>query len=113
MPPILPALARGRGDTNIGALHVSLAKLPAMRPYDLRHSFASLLIAEGRSIVEVAEQLGHAPTMSLDTYGHVFAEFDPRQRRSAEDLTAEARENVRAMYARASGEEIAGALNPA
>jgi hypothetical protein len=29
--------------------------------YDLRHSFASLLIAEGRSVVEVAAQLGHAP----------------------------------------------------
>jgi integrase len=30
------------------------------RPYDLRHSFVSLLIQEGRlSIVEIAEQLGH------------------------------------------------------
>ncbi|MCW2984419.1 MAG: helix-turn-helix protein, partial [Conexibacter sp.] len=32
------------------------------RPYDLRHSFASLLIREGEtSIVELAEQLGHSP----------------------------------------------------
>lgn len=45
------------------------------RPYDLRHSFASLLIREQKtSIVELAEQLGHAPTMTLDTYAHVFAE---------------------------------------
>ena len=43
-----------------------------MVSYDLRHSFASLLIAEGRSVVEVAVQLGYAPTMSLDTYGHVL-----------------------------------------
>ena len=45
------------------------------RPYDLRHSFASLLIREQRtSIVELAEQLGHAPTMTLNTYAHVYAE---------------------------------------
>ena len=45
------------------------------RAYDLRHSFASLLIHEGRlSIVEPAEQLGHTPTMWLSTYAHVMAE---------------------------------------
>jgi integrase len=38
-----------------------------VRPYDLRHSFVSLLIAEGRSIVEVARQAGHSATMALDT----------------------------------------------
>lgn len=38
-------------------------------PYDLRHSFASLLIAEGRlSVVDIAAQLGHTPTMTLKTY---------------------------------------------
>jgi integrase len=41
------------------------------RPHDLRHAFASLLIREQRtSIVELAEQLGHAPTMTLNTYTH-------------------------------------------
>ncbi|MFL5846330.1 MAG: tyrosine-type recombinase/integrase [Solirubrobacteraceae bacterium] len=51
------------------------AGLGSPRPYDLRHSFASLLIREQRtSIVELAEQLGHAPTMTLNTYAHVFAE---------------------------------------
>jgi integrase len=45
------------------------------RPYDLRHSFASLLIREQRvSIVDLADQLGHAPTMTLDTYSHVMRE---------------------------------------
>lgn len=47
---------------------------PDARPYTLRHSFASRLIHEGRSIVEIAAQLGHAPTMTLDTYAHVFAD---------------------------------------
>ena len=51
------------------------AGLGRPRPYDLRHSFASLLIREQRtSIVELADQLGHAPTMTLNTYAHVFAE---------------------------------------
>jgi integrase len=47
------------------------AALAGARPYDLRHSFASLLIAEGRlSIVDIAAQLGHNPTVCLDIYGH-------------------------------------------
>ena len=52
------------------------AGLTDVRPYDLRHSFVSLLIAEGRSIVDVARQAGHSATMALDTYGHVFDELD-------------------------------------
>jgi integrase len=49
------------------------AGLGRPRPYDLRHAFASLLIREQRTaIVELAEQLGHAPTMTLNTYTHVF-----------------------------------------
>lgn len=51
------------------------AGLVGARPYDLRHAFASLLIAEGRlSIVEIAAQLGHNPTVCLDIYGHEMAE---------------------------------------
>jgi len=44
------------------------------RPYDLRHAFCSLLIAEGASVVDVAAQAGHAPTMTLNTYAHVMPE---------------------------------------
>ena len=62
------------------------------RPYDLRHSFASLLIREGStSIVELAEQLGHSPTETLKTYAHVFAEHRRKPRVPAEQLIAEAR----------------------
>ncbi|MDQ3880900.1 MAG: hypothetical protein M3295_07505 [Chloroflexota bacterium] len=51
------------------------------RPYDLRHAFASLLIHEGRkSVVEIAAQLGHNPTVSLDTYMHVMDEQDGGER---------------------------------
>lgn len=55
------------------------------RPYDLRHSFASLLIHEGRhSIVEIAAQLGHNPTTCLSTYAHVIAELQEAPRVPAE-----------------------------
>jgi integrase len=40
-------------------------------PYDLRHTCASLLIHEGRSVPAVAAQLGHSrPSTTLDTYAH-------------------------------------------
>jgi hypothetical protein len=68
--------------------------LEGARPYDLRHSFVSLLIHEGRSVVEVARQAGHSPTMTLDVYAHVFDEFDIAERVSAEDQIAQARRDV-------------------
>ncbi len=62
------------------------------RPYDLRHAFASLLIHEGRkSIVEIAEQLGHNPTVCLDTYAHVMREQAGAERVSAEEQIVLAR----------------------
>ena len=60
-------------------------------PYDLRHSFVSLLIYEGLSIVEVARQAGHSPTVCLSTYAHCFEEFDPAARIPAEDAIRAAR----------------------
>lgn len=42
----------------------------------LRHSFASLLLAEGKSVHYVARQLGHSPALTLNTYGHLFAEYE-------------------------------------
>jgi integrase len=42
-------------------------------PYDLRHSFGSLLIHEGRSVPVVAALMGHSrPSTTLDTYSHEF-----------------------------------------
>ena len=62
------------------------------RPYDLRHAFASLLIHEGRlSVVEIAAQLGHNPTVCLDTYAHVMAEQDGGERIGAEEQIMAAR----------------------
>lgn len=66
--------------------------LAGARPYDLRHAFASLLIHEGRlSVVEIAAQLGHNPTVCLDTYAHVMAEERDGEHVSAEEQIALAR----------------------
>ena len=45
-------------------------------PYALRHSFASLLLHEGRSVIYVARQLGHDARLTLSRYGHVIDELD-------------------------------------
>ncbi len=47
------------------------ASLPNFRLYDLRHTFASLLLAQNAPITYVAAQLGHAkPTTTLQWYAH-------------------------------------------
>jgi integrase len=67
------------------------AGLEAVRPYDLRHSFASLLLHEGRSVIYVARQLGHDARLTLSTYGHVIDELEDAPRIQAEDAIREAR----------------------
>jgi integrase len=61
------------------------------RPYDLRHSFASLLLHEGRSVIYVARQLGHGAQLTLGTYGHVIDELDDQPRQDAEAAILAAR----------------------
>jgi len=44
-----------------------------MQLTDLRHTFATLLIAQGENIKFAQSQLGHASaTMTLDRYGHLL-----------------------------------------
>jgi integrase len=58
------------------------AGLRRIRIHDLRHTFASLLIAQGESLVYVRDQLGHSSiTITVDTYGHLV----PGANRSAVD----------------------------
>jgi integrase len=67
------------------------AGVPTARPYDLRHSYVSLLIAQGATVVEVARQAGHAPTMTLSTYAHLYDEVDGDHHRPAEEQIRAAR----------------------
>lgn len=49
------------------------AELPKLLFYDLRHTYTSLLIADGMHPKLIAEQLGHASIqLTMDRYGHLF-----------------------------------------
>jgi integrase len=68
------------------------AGVPGARPYDLRHSFPSLLLHEGRSVVYVARQLGHDARLTLTRYGHVIDEYEDQSRLEAEAAIRNARD---------------------
>ena len=89
------------------------AGLGQIRPYDLRHSFVPLLIAERRTIIEVARQAGHSPTMTLDTYGHVFDELEDAEPVSAEELIRAARagDEPRATQVRPQRRSVSSSAN--
>jgi integrase len=72
---------------------------PLPRPYDLRHSFASLLLAEGRQPVWVARQLGHSLSVLLSTYAHLIDEYAELERIDADaEIVAARRSNIRPEY---------------
>lgn len=51
--------------------------LPDVHVHSLRHTFASLQIADGVPLVAVSRQLGHAkPSTTSDIYAHVIAEVE-------------------------------------
>jgi integrase len=62
-----------------------------LRFHDLRHTCASLLIAQGASIKAVQAQLGHASaTVTLDRYGHLFPDELQQLADRLQDAYAEA-----------------------
>ena len=55
------------------ALASDRAGIGHVRPHDLRHTCASLLIAKGENIKVISAQLRHARvSTTLDTYGHLY-----------------------------------------
>lgn len=69
------------------------AKVAIARPYDLRHSAASLWLHEGVAPVQVAKWLGHSLAVLSETYAHVIEDLDPDDRRSAVDMIRDARQD--------------------
>lgn len=63
------------------------AELPYVRPHDLRHTAATLLLLEGVQPLVVSEMLGHASVaFTLATYGHIQAEMRKPARDAMERL---------------------------
>ena len=61
--------------------------LEAFRLHDLRHFYASGLIADGCDVVTVQHALGHSmPTITLDTYSHLWPKAEDRTRTAAASL---------------------------
>jgi integrase len=66
---------------------IEKARLPYIRPHDLRHTAATLLLLEGVQPLVVSEMLGHASVaFTLQTYGHVQAEMRKPARDAKERL---------------------------
>jgi len=65
-----------------------------MRLHDLRHSFASVAIREGISLVQIGRLLGHALTETTERYAHL-----------ADDDVAQAAERVSSAIAAGLGLE--------
>ena len=59
------------------------AKLPAFRLYDLRHTFASLLLAQNAPITYVSAQLGHTDATTTPRW---YARWLPRTDTRAVDM---------------------------
>lgn len=58
--------------------------LPGIHPHALRHTMATLSIANGADIVSISEKLGHSePSITLNVYSHANEEA---QRRANEAL---------------------------
>lgn len=75
------------------AVRSARAKVPGLPPtftyHDLRHYFASLLIASGADVKIVQTRMRHASAKTtLDTYGHLWPDTDASTRTAVENVLA-------------------------
>jgi integrase len=64
-----------------------LADLPDATPHDLRHYYASLLIAQGANVKTVQTRLGHASAVeTLDVYSHLWPDGEDDTRRAVDGV---------------------------
>jgi integrase len=79
------------------------AGLNGYRLHDLRHFYASGLIAAGCDVVTVQRALGHAkPTTTLETYSHLWPTAEDKTRAAAAVLTGEVLGAMRAICGQGS-----------
>ncbi|MGC1211267.1 MAG: site-specific integrase [Micromonospora sp.] len=62
------------------------AGLAGVGMHDLRHAYASMLIAAGQSVKVVSDRLGHSnAAMTLNVYSHLFPADEDRTRQAIDD----------------------------
>ena len=77
--------------------------MPDARPYDLRHTYASLRLAEQRlSLREIADQMGNSLATLASTYAHVIADLKGQRPVDPDVLIARARRPKRSKGRKAS-----------
>lgn len=57
---------------NVMARACNAAGIPHYHPHDLRHRYASVEIAEGVPVTQLAAQFGQKKSLTLDVYSHVL-----------------------------------------
>lgn len=84
------------------AARVTVVGLPdGFRIHDLRHYYASLLIASGLDVKVVQTRLRHASAKTtLDTYGHIWPDTDESARAAVGSILAARADSVRTKPAR-------------
>jgi len=92
------------------------AGMPATRFHDLRHFFASQLIANGETAAYVRDQMGHSSIkVTFDTYGHLFPgrgkEASGRYERAMEAARKNSEADVSKVLAIAGEEKPKGNRN--
>ena len=85
------------------------AGIESLPLYDLRHAFASLQIRAGLSIPELAEQMGHSPAMTTETYSHVIRELKGEPVVSAEEQVERACADRSGRFGDVGTAEVGGA----
>jgi len=85
---------RSRRPASIFAAAATAIGRPDATPYFLRHTYASLRLAEQRlSLQEIAEEMGHTVEVLARTYAHVIAEYRGQGPIDPEALIRRARGN--------------------
>ena len=68
-------------------LYSDKADVPKIRMHDLRHTYASMRIANGADVVRLSRDLGHAnASFTLNVYAHLFARYQEREAPSLNEL---------------------------
>jgi len=88
------------------------AEMAGTRYHDLRHFFASQLIANGETAAYVRDQMGHSSIkVTFDTYGHLFPgrgkEASDRYEKAMQDARQKSKPDVSKTLA-IEGEEKGG-----